>query len=54
MLGRRDARGELFRPDNLLGGHGGEDSIYGLLVQHRAEWFGDDSFRAFDKYGLRR
>ena len=45
MLGRRKPQRDLFRPDNLLSDYVGEHSLYGLLAQHGAEWFSDDSFR---------
>ena len=44
MLGRRKPQRDLFRPDNLLSDYVGEHSLYGLLAQHGAEWFSDDSF----------
>ena len=46
MLGRRSAQGELFRPDNLLRGHVGEGSFYGLLGEKGGEWFRDEDFAA--------
>ena len=46
MLGRREPQRDLFRPDNMLGRHVGEDSFYGLLACHGAQWFADDSFSA--------
>ena len=54
MLGRRDPQGDLFRPDNVLRGHVGEDSFYGLLAQHGGEWFSDDSFGAIYRDGVGR
>ena len=57
MLGRRDPQGDLFRADNVLRGYVGEDSFYGLLAQHAAGWFSDDSFGAEEqglRHGVRR
>lgn len=54
MLGRRDPQGDLFRPDNVLRGHVGEDSFYGLLAQHGGEWFSDESFSAIYRDGVGR
>ena len=53
-LGRRDAQGDLFRPDNVLRGHVGEDSFYGLLAQHGGEWYSDDSFSTIYHAGVGR
>jgi hypothetical protein len=44
MLGRRSPQGALFRPDHTLRDHVGERSLYGLLAQHGAEWFSDETF----------
>jgi hypothetical protein len=44
MLGRRAPQGELFRPDHTLRDHVGEETFYGLLARHGAEWFRDEDF----------
>jgi hypothetical protein len=44
MLGRREAQGELFRPDSVLRAHVGEESFHGLLARRGAEWFRDEDF----------
>ena len=54
MLGRRKPQRDLFRPDNLLSDYVGEHSLYGLLAQHGAEWFSDDSFRELYRKGWGR
>jgi hypothetical protein len=47
MLGRREAQADLFRPDHVFRDHVGEETFYGLLARHGAEWFRDEDFVAF-------
>jgi hypothetical protein len=46
MLGRRESQGDFFRPDHAFRGHVGEDTFYGLLARHGADWFRDEDFVA--------
>ena len=46
MLGRREAQADLFRPDHVFRDHVGEETFYGLLARHGAEWFCDEDFVA--------
>lgn len=46
MLGRRDSQGDFFRPDHAYRDHVGEETFYGLLARHGAEWFRDEDFIA--------
>ena len=46
MLGRREPQGDLFRPDHAFRDHIGEETFYGLLARHGAEWFRDEDFVA--------
>ena len=53
MLGRRERQGGLFRPDHAFRDRIGEESFYGLLARHGAEWFRDEDFVALyrEKFG---
>ncbi len=44
MLGRREAHADLFRPDHVFRDHVGEETFYGLLARHGADWFRDEDF----------
>ena len=46
MLGRREPQGDLFRPDHAFRDHIGEETFYGVLARHGAEWFRDEDFVA--------
>jgi transposase len=46
MLGRRESQGDFFRPDHAFRDHVGEESFFGLLARHGAEWFRDEDFVA--------
>jgi hypothetical protein len=46
MLGRRESQGDFFRPDHVFRDHVGEETFYGLLARHGAEWFRDEDFVA--------
>ena len=46
MLGRRESQGNFFRPDHAFRDHVGEETFYGLLARHGAEWFRDADFVA--------
>jgi hypothetical protein len=46
MLGRRGSQGDFFRPDHVYRDHVGEESFYGLLARHGAEWFRDEDYTA--------
>jgi len=46
MLGRRASQGDFFRPDHAYRDHVGEETFYGLLARHGAEWFRDEDFAA--------
>ena len=46
MLGRRESQGDFFRPDHVFRDHVGEDTFYGMLARHGAEWFRDEDFVA--------
>jgi len=46
MLGRREPQGDFFRPDHVFRDHVGEETFYGLLARHGAEWFCDEDFVA--------
>jgi transposase len=53
MLGRRESQGDFFRPDHAFRDHVGEESFFGLLARHGAEWFRDEDFAALyhDDFG---
>ena len=46
MLGRRESQGDFFRPDHAFRDHVGEETFYGLLARHGADWFRDEDFVA--------
>jgi transposase len=46
MLGHRESQGDFFRPDHVFRDHVGEETFYGLLARHGAEWFRDEDFVA--------
>ncbi len=46
MLGHRESQGDFFRPDHAFRDHVGEESFYGLLARHGADWFRDEDFVA--------
>jgi len=46
MLGRRESQGEFFRPDHAYRDHVGEETFFGLLARHGADWFRDEDFVA--------
>lgn len=46
MLGRREPQGDFFRPDHVFRDHVGDETFYGLLARHGAEWFRDEDFVA--------
>lgn len=46
MLGRRESQGDFFRPDHAYRDHVGEQSFFGLLARHGADWFRDEDFVA--------
>lgn len=46
MLGRRESQGDFFRPDHVFRDHVGEETFYGLLARHGADWFPDEDFVA--------
>ncbi len=46
MLGRREPQGDFFRPDHAFRDHVGEETFYGWLARHGAEWFRDEDFVA--------
>jgi len=46
MLGHRESQGDFFRPDHVFRDHVGEETFYGLLARHGAEWFPDEDFVA--------
>ena len=51
MLGKRSPQRELFRPDNSLLAHFGDDSFYGFLAREGSTLFRDEDFA--DLYGER-
>lgn len=46
MLGRRESQGDFFRADHAFRDHVGEETFYGLLARHGADWFRDEDFVA--------
>ena len=46
MLGRREPQGDFFRPDHVYRDHVGDDTFYGWLARHGADWFRDEDFVA--------
>ena len=46
MLGRRESQGDFFRPDHTFRDHIGEETFYGWLARHGADWFRDEDFVA--------
>jgi hypothetical protein len=46
MLGRRESQGDIFRPDHAYRDHVGEETFFGLLARHGADWFRDEDFVA--------
>jgi IS5 family transposase len=46
MLGRREPQGDFFRPDHTFRDHVGEETFYGWLARHGADWFRDEDFVA--------
>jgi hypothetical protein len=46
MLGCRESQGDFFRPDHAFRDHVGEETFYGWLARHGADWFRDEDFVA--------
>jgi len=46
MLGRRESQGDFFRPEHVYRDHVGDETFYGLLARHGADWFRDEDFVA--------
>jgi hypothetical protein len=46
MLGRRESQDDFFRPDHVFRDHVGDETFYGLLARHGADWFRDEDFVA--------